>query len=189
MFTQYYYSRCGFKNMAEEYTSLLIDNINIFYLKRKYRYSCVRSKGVLIVLIWGLLMTTVFVITGALSNVFISDFSYIIFAVIGLYYLFYPLLGLLGEKWMRYKVMMVGTIMICAGFIISLITLFFVYMKSVHTTQAVIIALVISCPYFFGQGLFGANVIQFGTDQLQFAPSEELSSFVYWFLYLYYFFL
>ena len=132
-------------------------------------------------------MTTVIVITGALSNVFISDFSYIIFAVIGLYYLFYPLLGLLGEKWMRYKVMMVGTIMICAGFILVLITLFFVYMKSVNSTQAVIIALDISCPYFLGQGIFGANVIQFGTDQLQFAPSEELSSFVYWFLYFYYF--
>ena len=157
------------------------------YVKRKYRYSCIRSKGVLIVLLWGLLMTTVIVITGALSNVFISDFSYIIFAVIGLYYLFYPLLGLLGEKWMRYRVMIIGSIIICFGFITVLISLLFVYMKSVQSTQAVIIALVVSCPYFLGQGIFGANVIQFGTDQLQFAPSEELSSFVYWFLYLYYF--
>ena len=34
--------------------------------------------------------------------------------------------------------------------------------------------------YFIGLCLFEANIIQFGTDQLQFASSEELSSFVHW---------
>ena len=34
--------------------------------------------------------------------------------------------------------------------------------------------------------MFEANVIQFGTDQLQFSPSEELSSFIYWLLYMNY---
>ena len=38
---------------------------------------------------------------------------------------------------------------------------------------------------FLGLCLFVANIIQFGTDQLQFAPSEELSSFVYWFSWIY----
>ena len=41
----------------------------------------------------------------------------------------------------------------------------------------------------FGHGLFKANVIQFDTDQLQFAPSQQLSSFVYWVLYMNYFLL
>ena len=44
-----------------------------------------------------------------------------------------------------------------------------------------------SCKFsiLFGYGIFEANVIQFGTDQLQFAPSQELSSFVYWVFYLF----
>ena len=43
-----------------------------------------------------------------------------------------------------------------------------------------------SCNFsiFLGYGIFEANVIQFGTDQLQFAPSQELSCFVYWVLYM-----
>ena len=156
------------------------------YFKRKYRFSCVRNKGILVVLIWGLLQTTVTDISGGLSNVFIPDLSYEIFAVIGLYYLFYPLFGLLGEKWVRYKVMMVGSIMLCVGFIIVVISLIIVYLNDIQGTTSVIIALVVTFPFFIGQGIFEANVIQFGTDQLRFSSSEDISSFVYWFWFVYY---
>ena len=156
------------------------------YYKRKYRFSCVPKKGIFIVLIWSLLLTSITVISGGLSNVFVTQFSYIIFAVIGLYYLFYPLFGLLGEKWVRYKVMMAGSILLCIGFIIVLISLIIVYLFDIHGFKAVFIALVGTIPFFIGQGIFEANVIQFGTDQLRFSSSEEFSSFVYWFLYIYY---
>ena len=156
------------------------------YFKRKYQFSCVRNKGIFIVLIWSLLQTSVTVISGGLSNVFVTQFSYIIFGVIGLYYLFYPLFGLLGEKWVRYKVMMAGSILLCIGFIIVLISLTIVYLNDIHGTKSVVIVLVGTFPFFIGQGIFEANVIQFGTDQLRFSSSEEFSSFVYWFLYTYY---
>ena len=109
-----------------------------------------------------------------------------IFAVIGLYYLFYPLFGLLGEKWVRYKVMMAGSIMLCVGFVMVLISMIIMYLNDIHGTKSVIIVLVGTFPFFIGQGIFEANVIQFGTDQLRFSSSEEFSSFVYWFLYIYY---
>ena len=35
--------------------------------------------------------------------------------------------------------------------------------------------------HFFGLGVFEANAIQFGTDQLQFASNNELSKFVHWY--------
>ena len=156
------------------------------YFKRKYQFSCVRNKGIFVVLIWSLLQTTVIDISGGISNVFVKDFSYEIFAVIGLYYLFYPVFGLLGEKWVRYKVMMAGSILICVGFIMVLIGIIIVYLFDIHGTKSVIIALFATFPFFIGQGIFEANMIQFGTDQLRFSSSEEFSSFVYWFLYTYY---
>ena len=112
------------------------------YFQRKYQFSCVRNKSILVVLIWGLLQTTVTDISGGLSNVFVKDFSYEIFAVIGLYYLFYPLLGLLGEKWVRYKVMMAGSIMLCVGFVMVLISMIIMYLIDIHGTKSVMLVLV-----------------------------------------------
>ena len=82
---------------------------------------------------------------------------------------------------------MVGLILMFGGLFIvfgTLVTLCFI---DVNKSAVIGICLVLSFPYFLGYGLFEANVIQFGTDQLQFAPSQELSSFVYWVLYIYYF--
>ena len=126
------------------------------------------------------------IISGGLSINFIDHYSYAIFAVIGLHYLFYPLLGLLSEKWMRYKVILVGIILIFVGFFIGIVTLVTLYFLHLNENAVVGICLVAAFPLLFGHGLFEANVIQFGTDQLQFAPSQQLSSFVYWILYINY---
>ena len=153
----------------------------------KYKNVCVHSKGALVVLATSILLTTTTIISGGLSTQFIESYSYIIFAAVGLHYLFYPLLGLLGEKWMRYKVVLVGIILTFVGFIIILVTLVAIHFINLNKIVVVCICLFGSSFYFFGYGLYEANVIQFGTDQLQFAPSQELSSFVYWVLYIYYF--
>ena len=88
---------------------------------------------------------------------------------------------------MRYKVFLVGIILIFIGFIVIIVTLVTLYFVHLNSIAVVGICLVLSFPYFFGYGIFEANMIQFGTDQLQFAPSQELSSFVYWALYMCYF--
>ena len=74
------------------------------------------------------------ILSGGLSTYFIDHYSYVIFAAIGPDYLSYPLLGLLGEKWMRYKFITVGIIQIFVGFFIvmvSLVTLYFVHLNSI----------------------------------------------------------
>ena len=147
---------------------------------------CVRSKGALVVLAISILLTTATIITGCLSTNFIDNYSYAIFAAIGLHYLFYPLLGLLGEKWMRYKVILVGIILKFAGFFTVMLTLVILYFVHVNDIVAFSVCLDTMFPYFFGYGIFEGNVIQFGTDQLQSASSQELSSFVYWVLYMNY---
>ena len=152
-----------------------------------YDNVCVGSKGALVVIATSILLTITSVVTGGLSTKFIVNYSYVIYAAIGLHYLFYPLLGLLGEKWMRYKVLLVGIILLFVGFFISIATLVALYFVHLNGIAIFGISLVLSFPYFFGYGIFQANLIQFGTDQLQTASSQELSSFVYWVLYMNYF--
>ena len=151
-----------------------------------FKNVCVSSKGAVVVLATSILLSTTIILSGGLSTNFIDYYSYVIYAVVSLHYLSYPLFGLLGEKWMRYKVLLVGIILMFVGFFITvfaLVTLYFVHLNSIAVVG---ICLVVSFPYFFRYGIFEAKVIQFGTDQLQFAPSQELSSFVYWFLYINY---
>ena len=150
---------------------------------------CIRSKGALAVLATSMLLISTTIISGGLSTNFIDNYSYAIFAVIGLHYLSYPLLGLLGEKWMRYKVILAGIILMFGGFFIAMVTLVTLYFMHLSDIVVVSICLFATFPYFLGYGIFEANVIQFGTDQLRFAPSQKLSSFVYWRLYINYFLL
>ena len=148
-----------------------------------YKNLCICSKGALVVMVTSMLLITTRILAGCLSTNFINSYSYAIFAVIGLHYLSYPLLGLLIEKWMRYKVILVGKILIFVGFFVVIVTLLTLYFVHLNEIPAVGICLVAVFPHLFRHVLFEANVIQFGTDQLQFAPSQQLSSFVYWVLY------
>ena len=119
-----------------------------------------------------MLLISTTIITGGLSTNFIDNYSYVIFAAIGLHYLSYPLLGLLGEKWMRYNVILVGIMLMFGGFFIFVVTLVTLYFVHLSDIVVVSICLVITFPYFLGYGIFEANVIQFGTDQLQSATSQ-----------------
>ena len=161
---------------------------SVVKMNMKYKNVCVRSKGGLVVLATSILLSSSPIIGGLLTEL-IKDHSYVIFAAIGLHYISYPLLGLLGEKWMRYKVISVGIVSIFSGLFISMATLMTLYFLNLNSIAVVGICLVLSFPYFFGYGIFQANVIQFGTDQLQFAQSQELSSFVYWVFYIDFFLL
>ena len=154
--------------------------------RSRCKYVCVQSKGAQLVLVISILLVNITIISGGLSTHFIDRYSFLIFAAVGLYYLFYPILGLLGEKWMRYKVMIIGIVLICVGFVIITVSFVGLYFLQLNSFTAVILSTTLACPFFLGYGLFQANVIQFGTDQLQFSPSKELSSFIYWLLYMYY---
>ena len=85
-------------------------------------------------LVISILLANITNISGALSTHFIERYSFLIFAAIGLYYLFYPFLGLLGEKWMRYKIMIIGIVLICVGFaiiIVCSVCLYFMQLNSI----------------------------------------------------------
>ena len=70
----------------------------------KYKNLCVHSKRPLVVLATSILLSTTTLIGDLLTKLIIA-YYYVIFAAVGLHYLFYPLLG---KKWMRCKVLLVG---------------------------------------------------------------------------------
>ena len=92
-------------------------------LEMNYKNICISSKGALVVLATSILLSTTVILSGGLSTNFIDNYSYVIYAVVSLHYLSYPLLGLLGEKWMRYKVILVGIILIFVGFFTTVLHL------------------------------------------------------------------
>lgn len=139
--------------------------------------SCVHSKGAVLVIIWGLLLNTLR-FTGFTN---ITQLEAIVMAFV---YLLYPISGLLGEKWMRFKILFLGAVVIAIGCISSLvIELVVIAIDRSSMTKLVIIT---NSIYILGRALFGANIIQFGVDQLQFAATHELSSFLYWLFWVFY---
>ena len=144
------------------------------------------SKQVYIVLLWillthGLYNYTIFNLGGVLDQEDIPIYIIGITQVIVL--LLFPLAGIIGEVyWTRYKVMITGTVIMLGPMIASpfayagLMTLD----KSQRGNLGGLLTGIALVPLQIGVALFESNVIQFGTDQLLFASSDQLSSFVHW---------
>ena len=161
---------------------------------KRYQYSCVHSKGAIIVIIWGALIFTIVTFNVYFnSSLFRYETNFelpkSLIAVSSMYILFYPVLGYFGEKWRRYKVILFGTGILVVGYIMVFsvipISIALTKLSLSETTTTILTSflwIVFSFPLHLGFGLFQSNVIQFGCDQLLFAPSYDLSSFIRWFI-------
>ena len=107
----------------------------------------------------------------------------------GILFLAYPLLGHLADVYLtRYRTLKVSyvtlTIASCAAVaywtVNSIASLVFKY-EGFHQHQTVVILSVLIIVYIIGLGLFEANAIQFGLDQLLEAPTPKLISFIHWY--------
>ena len=164
------------------------------------RSCCVPYKGAVLLLIWTALLHGVFyygVFELAVSIVNVSDvYSHhtqlqSIFIVVSISravtYLLYPVAGLLAELYCsRYKVMIVGTVIIFIGAAIALPAVSFLTFTWFYEFRSYKIIIYIAAAigtmlYQFGLGLFEANAIQFGVDQLLFASNDNVSKFVNWY--------
>ena len=162
-----------------------------------FRNSFVYSKGVLLLLVWSTVINgfwnqpILFLAYAQVnSNTATGACGTTMIAFTTAVYLMYPVAGLVAEVyWTRYKVMVVGTALATFGIFIvapSLVLLTVIYNVTDNGLNLPSVPfLVFSCVgvilYEFGLGMFSANAIQFGTDQLQFPSSKKLSIFVYWY--------
>ena len=179
---------------GEENQSLLNRRESSIKCCRSCCVGCVCSKGILLLLTWSALMHSFgyHLYSQLLSN--LSAFLYLFIAVSlvrAVVFILYPVAGLMGEVcFSRYKLMIASTILALIGIVITVSTTTVGLLKSGECFATAKCSvdyplLVPACVglviYQFGLGLFEANAIQFGTDQLQFASNDKLSVFVNWY--------
>ena len=141
-----------------------------------------------------------------LAHFFISNNSYQLFQLqtrsftlwltggIGFIYLFYPLVGLLTDVYFtRYKAVLASTVIqICASAFgtagILVWTLLWycnshlvIYEEYYTDTAIAVIEGLFTILTIVGLGIFEANAIQFGMDQLLEESSEKISTFIHWY--------
>lgn len=154
---------------------------------KKFRNTFVYSRGGLVVLVWTLLQGLLFVVVGN-TPLHLNNDKYSIATSVALIlcYLLYPVFGVLGEKWLRYKMIIAASLLVSVSFVLFNIILC-VYSISINkgledpNIWFYIIGMAVLTPFFIGQVMLGSNMIQFGVDQFPFASSNEISSFIHWY--------
>lgn len=142
---------------------------------------CLRFKGAILVLVWSALLHS-----SAGIVRYVALYSKSLWFILGTQIptvfitLLYPLAGLLTEvKINRFKFMIVATIIMLISHIITPFTTLFI--EKGHNGISLPILTIGLVLHQTGLGMFEANVIQFGVDQLQFANNKEVSKFVHWY--------
>ena len=122
------------------------------------------------------------------------------FAILGLLFLSYPLLGYIADVCLtRYRTLKcsliflmvggtIGLILVLVSFFISIIDVLekrsllnFIDNKSYNIILLTIFRIPLTALITTGVGLYEANAIQFGLDQLLEAPTPKLISFIHWY--------
>ena len=120
-------------------------------------------------------------------------YQYASFAVLGLLFLSYPLLGYIADVCLtRYRTIKCSFIFLIVGCTIGLLTSFVTVVVSctkheLHPYNNIINIVVAIAAFMIitGVGLFEANAIQFGLDQLLEAPTPKLIAFIHWYYWTY----
>ena len=109
----------------------------------------------------------------------------------GVLFLFYPVLGHLADVYLtRYRalisgmVILINSILYIAVYFIANAIAYAAFDSNVlETSKKEVTAVIIPGYILFilGQGLFEANAIQFGLDQLLEAPTPKLIAFIHWY--------
>ena len=156
--------------------------------KRKYKFQIIRSKGAIVVIIFGALIR-IFQLccTDIVGNILdvvgyeIPNFFHFI-GIELIVTLFYPIGGLMADMCIgRYR-MIIGSTLFCIIVWLIMTVLIIIMCIYSDTLQEQLAPIVIVCllMLFVGQGGFLANLIPFNIDQLMGASGDELSATIYW---------
>ena len=112
----------------------------------------------------------------------------LLISVAGLSFLVYPYVGHITDVYLtRYRSLKCSFILLIVAFCTALVFLGFCFAIAdilnftAHPKALYIPICVIYVVYIVGLGLFQANVIQFGLDQLLEAPTPKLIAFIHWY--------
>ena len=103
---------------------------------------------------------------------------------VGISLLLFPPFGILADLYLtRYRTIQISLLILTSVIVLTLAVDILVVLNNVQTPynwEEVGFGVAILC-IIASTGLFEANAIQFGTDQLLEAPSTQLSSFIRWY--------
>ena len=146
--------------------------------------------GVYLVIIYTVLLHFTTLGTNSwLINVVDADKKAIIYSVQGLVFIFYPLIGLLADiKLTRYRmicfscwVILIAHVLLSVGSVSFILTNINSIHYTIYTNMYLVTATLAILLAIVGKGMFESTVIQFGTDQMIEASSNQLSSFIHWY--------
>ena len=163
------------------------------------KVSClIHSKGGLIVILWTVLVNQLTIYSNGFlfGNIieqespgssfwFYEALSFVQF--VG--FLLYPITGLLADiYWTRFKTMYAGLFFNILGALALSVASFLTYYGQATTWPFVLFGIVVPLGITqFGVALFSSNAIQFATDQMPGASSDNLSALVYWYVWAIFF--
>ena len=157
-------------------------------LSKRYKNTCVTTRGGLVALLWSVAVNTLGIGAVVLFTTmppFVNNPQ--LFTAASCYYmvalLLYPVAALVSElKWTRFKLLLVASVIVGIG-VPPVLFLVFVLVIDLTIIENGFSYLYLIPVLFIvpGLALFQSNILQYGTDQLDFASSEVLSSFVSWY--------
>ena len=167
-----------------------------------YKIACIKSKGAILVLVLNFLVLTcvdgayTILLPPILKRILQHEQPSVKYAwtitlvniIRAVVYLFYPLAGWLADTFFgRYKTIVTSMWIVFLSTLTMtvLITLHYIFPEDAHYFHQYVF------PFVFvlmtiGLAGFQANMIPFGTDQLQDAPGKELIAFVSWYVWTIY---
>ena len=154
---------------------------------------CVMSKAIFMIYIWSVLVGSVHFIAVncvlgllidlvSLMNVDASLPFVVVFSLVAILLIFYPVNGFLADIcYGRYKMIIVSLgIILCSLIGALLVFLFKDFLGGVHTVVYIVSSFGLLSVATVGISGYSANFVQFGNDQLLEAPSQYQAIFVHW---------
>ena len=163
-----------------------------------YRIQCIRSKGAMTVLLWGLLLhmaipfdTSVHLLRLSLNSENSSAIQAWLpgEALYRMLFILYPFMGWLADaKIGRYKAIAGSIVSIFIASVLMIVGyLIHIFAGDSHTIVRIIVTILLGIGVLFNVGgfaSFDANVIPFLTDQVLGASGESLSALVHWYFWV-----
>ena len=158
--------------------------------KPSYRIRKLKNKGALLILVWNCLATGTFHYLIGYPNMF-HPTSHIYACSIILWGLTLPIAGWLADVCLtRYKVMRwsilimwIASVLVTASSVLSQIPAIKRYYHDSANKYITMLLLIVMCLSFGG---YQANAVLFGIDQLQDASTDEITSFITWYVSTYF---
>ena len=179
--------------VAKEDTALLKSESSLVNLPscfscicKKHQQSCFHSKHVLLILFWqfSVFMANTMLKYSFLSLPMVASNFILIWDILQLIvYMFYPVLGYLGERVLRYKLLMIGIFLSSVSCFINMVLTAMILMAGSSSDLQFYLCIsyiIVSFPRMCGFGIFISNIAQFIASQIQFAPSADLAAYARW---------